>query len=82
MKLSPYFIVARKEQLLDMPKFFTIEEAALILRVSKVTIHRKLSSGEIRATRLGKRVLIPAVWFENLIAKAAPETADKPLEEK
>jgi excisionase family DNA binding protein len=79
MKLSPCFVVARKEQLMDTPKFFTIEEAASILRVSKVTIHRKLSSGEIRATRLGKRVLIPAVWFESLIAKAAPETADNPL---
>lgn len=61
---------------MDMPKFFTIEEATSILRVSKATIHRKVSSGEIRATRLGKRVLIPAVWFENLIAKAAPKITD------
>jgi excisionase family DNA binding protein len=57
---------------MDMPQFFTIDEAAAILRVSRVTIHRKLSSGEIRATRLGKRVLIPAIWFQGLIERALP----------
>jgi excisionase family DNA binding protein len=62
---------------MDTPRFFTIGEAASILRVSRVTIHRKLSSGEIRAARLGKRVLIPAAWFEGLVAKALPETQDR-----
>jgi excisionase family DNA binding protein len=61
---------------MDIPQFFTIDEAASILRVSRVTIHRKLSSGEIRATRLGKRVLIPAAWFRELATKAVPETPD------
>jgi excisionase family DNA binding protein len=67
---------------MDTPRFFTIGEAASILRVSRVTIHRKLSSGEIPVTRLGKRVLIPAAWFENLITKAVPETRDNLPEER
>jgi excisionase family DNA binding protein len=67
---------------MDMPQFFTIDEAALILWVSRVTIHRKLSSGEIPAARLGKRVLIPATWFQGLFPKAVPETMDNPPEGK
>jgi excisionase family DNA binding protein len=71
-----------KEKFMDMPQFFTIDEAASILRVSRVTIHRKLSSGEIRAARLGKRVLIPAAWLQELVDQALPETADNPPEGK
>ena len=71
-----------KEQVMDTPQFFTIDEAASILRVSRVTIHRKLSSGEIRAARLGKRVLIPATWFKGLIEKALPENPDGHTEGK
>jgi excisionase family DNA binding protein len=67
---------------MDTPRFFTIDEAASILRVSRVTIYRKLSSGEIRAARLGKRVLIPSAWFKGLIEKALPETEDELPEEK
>jgi excisionase family DNA binding protein len=83
MKLSPRVLLPHeKEQVMDMPQFFTIDEAALILRVSRMTIHRKLSSGEIPAARLGKRVLIPTAWFQGLIMKAVPETADNPPEGK
>jgi excisionase family DNA binding protein len=71
-----------KEKLMDMPKFFTIGEAASILRVSRVTIHRKLSKGEIPAARLGKRVLIPAVWFQGLVDQTLSETADELPEKK
>jgi excisionase family DNA binding protein len=77
MKLSPRVLLPhKKEQFMDMPQFFTIDEAASILRVSRVTIHRKLSSGEIPAARLGKRVFIPAMWFQGLIMKIIPETMD------
>jgi excisionase family DNA binding protein len=67
---------------MDTPQFFTIDEAASILRVSRITIHRKLSGGEIRAARLGKRVLIPAAWFRELAAKTLPETRGGLPEEK
>jgi excisionase family DNA binding protein len=66
---------------MDIPRFFTIDEAASILRVSRITIHRKLSGGEIRAAWLGKRVLIPAAWFQGLVERALPETADNPRRE-
>jgi excisionase family DNA binding protein len=50
-----------KEKLMDMPQFLIIGKAASILRVSRVTIRWKLSSGKIRAARLRKQVLISTV---------------------
>ncbi|GHV08228.1 hypothetical protein FACS189485_19500 [Spirochaetia bacterium] len=61
---------------MEMPQFFTIDETAKILRISKVTVNRKLSSGEIKAIRLGRRVLIPASYFVGLAAAAWPEPSD------
>jgi excisionase family DNA binding protein len=49
-----------------IPKFFTIEEAAKILRVSRVTIYRKMNTGELKVTHFGRRVLIPASFFDQL----------------
>jgi excisionase family DNA binding protein len=51
---------------MDIPIFFTIEEAAKILRVSRVTIYRKMNTGELKATHFGRRVLIPASFFNQL----------------
>jgi excisionase family DNA binding protein len=62
---------------METPQFFTIDETAKILRISKVTVHRKLLSGEIKSTHLGKRVLIPASFFAGLAAEAWSETAAK-----
>jgi excisionase family DNA binding protein len=68
---------------MDAPKFFTIDESASILRVSRITIQRKIVSGEIKATHFGKRVLIPAMFFEDLAKTAWPETAnDLPAEKQ
>jgi excisionase family DNA binding protein len=68
---------------MDAPKFFTIDESASILRISRITVQRKIASGEIKATHLGKRVLIPAVFFENLTKTAWPEMAtDLPVEKQ
>jgi excisionase family DNA binding protein len=61
----------RKQELfMDQPQFYTITQAVTILNVSRPTICRKIKAGEIPAVHLGGRVLIPAVFFENLTAKA------------
>lgn len=39
--------------------FYTKGEFAAITGVSEITIHRRIKAGEIHATHLGKRVLIP-----------------------
>lgn len=42
-------------------------QTAEMLGVSKAHVYRLIRSGEIRAVRLGKRVLIPAREIERLI---------------
>jgi excisionase family DNA binding protein len=53
-----------------MEQFNTITQAVQILNVSRPTIYRKIKTGEIPAVHLGGRVLIPAVFFEELKNKA------------
>jgi excisionase family DNA binding protein len=76
IKYPRVLLLHEKEQFMDPLQFFTIDEAASILRVSRGTVHRNLSGGEIPAVRLGKRVLIP-VWFKELTGKALPESTDE-----
>jgi len=51
-------------------QFFTIKQAAGVLQISDLTAWRKVQTGEIPSVRLGKRVLIPDVFFEELKNKA------------
>jgi excisionase family DNA binding protein len=54
-----------------MAQFNTITQAVQILNISRPTIYRRIKAGEIPAVHLGGRVLIPAVFFEELKNKAA-----------
>lgn len=50
-------------------QFYTVEEAAKLLRVSKITVYRNTESGKIpRAKVGGKRILIPAAYLHGLAA--------------
>jgi excisionase family DNA binding protein len=55
---------------MDTPKFFTIREAAAILRVSPITIKRRIIDKTINTVHFGKRILIPAAFIENLAIPA------------
>jgi excisionase family DNA binding protein len=50
-------------------KFYTIAEAATILRVSRMTVNRRLRDGTIKKIKIGKRVLIPDSFFAALTKK-------------
>jgi len=54
-------------------QFYTVAQAAMVLQISKITIWRKIKSGEISSVRLGRRVLIPNEFFERLKGKAFSE---------
>jgi excisionase family DNA binding protein len=47
-------------------QFYTIDETASTLRLTRVTVQRKLKKGEIPSTHIGRRVLIPAAYFSTL----------------
>jgi excisionase family DNA binding protein len=49
---------------------YSVEEAAKLLGVSRVTIFRRLAEGRIRSIRLGRR-LIPVHALEALLREGA-----------
>jgi excisionase family DNA binding protein len=53
-----------------MSQFITINQAIEALHISRPTINRKIKTGEIPATKIGARILIPAVFIQQLEDKA------------
>jgi excisionase family DNA binding protein len=53
----------RPEQRLTM----TVEEAAVMLGISRATAYDAVSRGEIPCLRIGRRILIPKVAMEKLL---------------
>ncbi|MDR1058566.1 MAG: excisionase family DNA-binding protein [Treponema sp.] len=53
-----------------MPQFYTVAQTAKALNVVPLTVYRKTATGEIPSTRMGRKVLIPAAFIENLVTQA------------
>lgn len=51
----------------------TVTEAAEVLGIGRSAAYEAARSGEIPAIRIGKRILVPVVALERLLAEAAPE---------
>ncbi len=47
----------------------TVDEAAKLLRVARNSCYEAVKRGEIPSIRIGKRILIPRVPFETMLAK-------------
>jgi excisionase family DNA binding protein len=58
-----------------MAEFSTISQALKILSISRPTIYRRIKDGDIPSVRLGGRILIPAVFFEELKNRALSAAA-------
>lgn len=52
------------------PSFYTVPEAARMLRTAPVTIYRAIRNGEFPAIRLRGRLIIPARAIEAMIDAA------------
>lgn len=50
-------------------KLFTKEEAAEILHVSPITVHRQIKAGKLGFYRLGSRVLISPRHIEDFLSR-------------
>jgi excisionase family DNA binding protein len=48
----------------------TVEEAAEVLGISRPTAYEAIQTGEIPHIRIGRRILIPRVALEKLLANA------------
>ena len=72
-----------------VPKFYTVPEAARVLRVDPATIYRAIRAKEFPAVRLRSRYVVPARAVERLAEEAAEslacvdvaQLADKPRAE-
>jgi excisionase family DNA binding protein len=53
-----------------MPQFLSITEFMSAARISRPTVYRKIKTGEIPFTRIGYRILIPALFLKELEDKA------------
>jgi excisionase family DNA binding protein len=50
------------------PMTYTIGQAAKILNVGRNTAYEAAKSGQIPTIKIGKRILVPRVAFERLLA--------------
>jgi excisionase family DNA binding protein len=55
---------------LTAQQFYTIAEAGKVLRLSRTNLYYQIKAGKIPTVRMGKRVLIPGAYFEQLTEKA------------
>ena len=51
-------------------QFFTVPEFAETMRVSKQHIYKMVSDGEVRAVRVGARIVIPDSEIDRLLEEA------------
>ena len=57
------------------PAFYTVREAARILRVGPATLYRAIRDDAFPAVRLRTRYVVPAVALEKLVAEVAESGA-------
>lgn len=53
------------------PAFYTVSEAARILRVDRSTLYRAIREGAFPAVRVRTRYVVPSAALDKLIAEAA-----------
>jgi excisionase family DNA binding protein len=53
------------------PLVLSVDEAAVVLGVSPATVLKLTRTGEIRAVRLGRRILIPRHEVARIVGEAA-----------
>ncbi|MGA8417271.1 MAG: helix-turn-helix domain-containing protein [Candidatus Dormiibacterota bacterium] len=56
----------------ELPEFLTRAEAAAQLRIGRALLDRMISSGELRALRVHRRVLIPVASIRELACRSRP----------
>jgi hypothetical protein len=54
--------------------FATVPEAAAILRSDPRSIRRAIAVGQIPATKIGPRAMVPMSWLREQASASAPET--------
>ena len=66
-----------RQQSVGTPTFYDVQEVADMLKMSRMTVYRAISSGELHAVRIRGRWLVPARVIEALAESGSP--VDVPL---
>jgi len=61
-------------------EFISTSELAAILGVSRVTVHKKIKSGEIEAVRIGRIYAVPKSYLSEVFGKSISEKRKKTIE--
>jgi excisionase family DNA binding protein len=56
-------------------QFLTVRQTAETLNVSYMMAFRKITDKEIPSIRLGRKILVPAKFIEDLVAQAIAQSA-------
>ena len=51
----------------------TVAEAAQRLRISQVAAYRQIKTGQIPSVRVGRHLLVPAAWIDQLLEDAVAD---------
>lgn len=61
----------------EAQKYYTVEEAARLLRLSRQSIYRLINRGQLHCVKVGlRRTIIPASAIENLIEAERGDAGD------
>jgi excisionase family DNA binding protein len=60
---------ASLSRLSDLPPTITIEEAAVLLGVSRSAAYRAAKAGQLRAFRMGRRLLVPTAPLLRMLGR-------------
>jgi excisionase family DNA binding protein len=58
----------------------TVEEAAVVLGISRTSAYECVRRGELRAVRLGRRLVVPRIVVDQLLTGTRPNPPTSPVE--
>ena len=60
-------VLSEREQQKPCPRYYTVVEAAEILRVSRMTIYNLIKRGKLSPLKVGRRTLVDANSFDSAV---------------
>jgi excisionase family DNA binding protein len=55
----------------ESPAVLTVDEVAEILRIGRISAYQAIERGEIPSVRVGRRILVPRIRFEQMLNPSA-----------
>jgi excisionase family DNA binding protein len=62
------------------PRTYTINEVARALGVNRNSAYQAARAGELPVIKIGRRLLVPKVAFERMLAEAGQKTGDPKID--